>query len=288
MSREAPGLKTYNDYTVAVVFAMGFEMSAFRYMLDAEHPPLPAKPGDPNLYVVGNVHGHDIVLACLAGQQGKGAAATVATNMSRTFPRIELRFFVGIGGGVPSNRHDIRLGDVVISMPEGRHGGVVQYDLGRDGDAGFELKGFLWPPPTQLRSAVERMRSDHLVQTPKIDEYVSIMVQRSHRLATYARPSTPDVLYSNHDPSQEVPRSTRPFQEPAIHYGLIASGDRVIKSAIVRDSMVGRLGDVLCFEMEAAGMLSETPAIVIRGVSDYADAHKNDDWHGFAAATAAA
>ncbi|KAF3798540.1 hypothetical protein GCG54_00015244 [Colletotrichum gloeosporioides] len=52
---------------------------------------------------------------------------------------------------------------------------------------------------------------------------------------------------------------------------------------IIRD-----VGDVLCFEMEAAGLMTEFPCIVIRGISDYADSHKNDDWQYYAAATAAA
>lgn len=117
--------KQYDDYTVAVICAIGFEMSAIRYMLDHEHPRLPPRPGDSNIYVLGELSGHNIALACLPGTQGKGAAATVATNLARTFSSIEWRFLVGIGGGVPSDKHDIRLGDVVVSMPNGQYGGVV-------------------------------------------------------------------------------------------------------------------------------------------------------------------
>jgi nucleoside phosphorylase len=32
---------------------------------------------------------------------------------------------VGIGGGIPSTKNDIRLGDIVVSLPEGQHGGVI-------------------------------------------------------------------------------------------------------------------------------------------------------------------
>ena len=79
----------------------------------------------------------------------------VAKDMARTFLSIELRLMVGIGGGVPSEKNDIRLGDVVVSMPDGQHGGVVQYDLGKNTEDGLIMKGFLWPPPDILRSAVE-------------------------------------------------------------------------------------------------------------------------------------
>jgi nucleoside phosphorylase len=300
MHREPSGIKSHEDYTVAVVCAMNFEMSAVRYMLDSEHPRLPAKQGDPNMYTLGNICGHNVILACLPGQQGKGAAAVVAANLSRTFPAVNWWFLVGIAGGVPSNKHDIRLGDVVVSMPEGPHGGVVQYDLGRDTDEGFRLKGPLCAPPSHLRSAVERMRSDHLLNDNKIDEFVRLMLEKGSGLSTYRRPSAKsDVLfpddYTHHsdsascaecDQSRAVDRPQR--QRSKIHYGLIASGDSVLKSAAKRREAVSRLGDVLCFEMEAAGPMSEFPCIVIRGISDYADSHKNDDWHYFAAAAAAA
>jgi hypothetical protein len=176
---------TYNDYTVAMVCAMGFEMSAVRYMLDDEHPRLPTKQGDLNLYVLGELSGHNVVIACLPGTQGKGAAAIVANNMQRTFPSIKWRLLVGIGGGVPSPAHDIRLGDIVVSMPDSVYGGVVQYDLGKDVEDGFILKGFLWPPPPILRSAVEMMRSDHLTKLNKVNTFLSEMLQKWPGLADY-------------------------------------------------------------------------------------------------------
>ena len=46
--------------------------------------------------------------------------------------------------------------------------------------------------------------------------------------------------------------------------------------------------DCICFEMEAAGLVDSFPCLVIRGVSDYADSHKNDRWQGYAAAVASA
>ena len=128
-------------------------MSAVRYILNKEHARLPRKPGDSTLYILGELSGHNIVLANLPGSQGKGVAAAVAKDMARTFPSIELRLIVGIGGGVPSEKNDIRLGDVVVSMPDGQCGGVVQYDLGKNTEDGFIMKEYLWPPPDILRSA---------------------------------------------------------------------------------------------------------------------------------------
>ncbi|GFG11560.1 ankyrin repeat domain-containing protein 50, partial [Aspergillus udagawae] len=292
---------TYNDYTVAVVCAMGFEMSAVRYMLDDEHPRLPTKQGDLNLYVLGELSGHNVVIACLPGTQGKGAAAIVANNMQRTFPSIKWRLLVGIGGGVPSPTHDIRLGDIVVSMPDGVYGGVVQYDLGKDVEDGFILKGFLWPPPPILRSAVEMMRSDHLTKLNKVNTFLLEMLQKWPGLADYQRPPADfDILFQTDYPhvpdqatcrrcerTQIVDRAARGSDIPKIHYGLIASGDRVMRSAMKRNKTGRDIGDILCFEMEAAGIMTEFPCIVIRGISDYADSHKNDKWQHYAAAAAA-
>ncbi|KAL7800842.1 nucleoside phosphorylase domain-containing protein [Trichoderma afarasin] len=73
----------------------------------------------------------------------------------------------------------------------------------------------------------------------------------------------------------------------AIHVGSIASGDTVMKSGIGRD-MIAQKEGIIAFEMEAAGIWDEIPCLIIKGVSDYADSHKHNEWQDFAAATAAA
>jgi nucleoside phosphorylase len=74
-----------------------------------------------------------------------------------------------------------------------------------------------------------------------------------------------------------------------IHCGLIASGNQVIKDANLRDSLSKQFkNDILCIEMEAAGLMNDFPCVVIRGVADYSDSHKNEKWQDYAAATAAA
>ncbi|KAL8749379.1 MAG: hypothetical protein Q9184_006829, partial [Pyrenodesmia sp. 2 TL-2023] len=75
---------------------------------------------------------HNVVIASLpAGQYGTSPAATVANQMLRSYPSIKIRLMVGIGGGVPTPDFDIRLGDVVVSQPKDKFGGVVQYDRGK-------------------------------------------------------------------------------------------------------------------------------------------------------------
>ena len=60
-----------------------------------------------------------------------------------------------------------------------------------------------------------------------------------------------------------------------------------MKDALIRDKLAEENG-VLCFEMEAAGLMNHFPCLVIRGICDYSDTHKNKEWQGYAAMTAAA
>ncbi|TLS21182.1 uncharacterized protein PpBr36_10656, partial [Pyricularia pennisetigena] len=105
----------------------------------------------------------------------------------------------------------------------------------------------------------------------------------SHQIISQAR------ACAHCDSRKEVKRPERRSTEPRIHYGLIASGNCVVKDGIARDQIALNLGDrCICFEMEAAGLMDNFPCLVIRGICDYADTHKNDRWQNYAAITAAA
>ncbi|KAL4957598.1 nucleoside phosphorylase domain-containing protein [Aspergillus filifer] len=77
-------------------------------------------------------------------------------------------------------------------------------------------------------------------------------------------------------------------EDAVIHYGTIASGNSVIRDGETRDTLSREFGGILCFEMEAAGLLNILPCIAIRGICDYADSHKNKSWQPYAAGMAAA
>jgi len=84
-----------------------------------------------------------------------------------------------------------------------------------------------------------------------------------------------------------VDRPKRDSTLPVVHYGMIASGDKVIKDGTTRDKWREQFG-MMCFEMEAAGLMKHFQCIVIRGICDYSDSHKNFKWQGYAALTPAA
>lgn len=124
------------QYQVGVFCALPYEMTAAIAVLDERHQPLKGQDKlDQNSYVLGRVHEHNVVIACLpAGVYGTNSAARVARDMLRTFTGLRFGLMVGIGGGIPNLQKglDIRLGDVVISQPDKTYGGVVQYDLGKN------------------------------------------------------------------------------------------------------------------------------------------------------------
>jgi nucleoside phosphorylase len=69
---------------------------------------------------------------------------------------------------------------------------------------------------------------------------------------------------------------TEDEDNPAIHYSLIALANQLIKDALVRDKLAAEM-NVLCFEMEAAGLMNQFPCLAIRSICDYSDSHKNKE-----------
>jgi nucleoside phosphorylase len=78
------------------------------------------------------------------------------------------------------------------------------------------------------------------------------------------------------------PKLTEEDDNPAVHYRLIASANQVMNDAFIRNKLAAEK-DVLCFETEAAGLLNHFPCLVIRGICNYADSHKNKEWQGYSA-----
>ncbi|KAN0070804.1 hypothetical protein V8E54_010969 [Elaphomyces granulatus] len=301
-----PAIQMSHDYyTVAWICALPLEAAAAKAMLDNIHPQLSQPASDDNAYTLGEISGHNIVVACLpSGVYGIASAATVAAHMRITFPSIRFGLIVGIGGGVPGTNNDIRLGDVVVSKPTGGFGGVVQYDYGKTAASGvFQQTGMMNQPPQVLLNAIARLHADKIMgQNQSIADMISDVLDANVEMkAPCSRPTgEQDMLFNsaydhpqredtciNCDKRQLIHRDPRTSDEPRIHYGLIASGNQVMKHGKTRDQLGKRHG-MLCFEMEAAGLMNQLPCLVIRGICDYSDSHKNKQWQGYAALTAAA
>jgi nucleoside phosphorylase len=124
-------------------------------MLDEIHDDLPTLPLDNNIYTLGTMGSHNVVISCCPpGLYGTKSAATVAIQMISTFHSIRFRLMVGIGSGVPNKQADIRPGDVVVSIPTAYYGGVVQFDHGKTTIEAQSATSILNKPPQVLLKAV--------------------------------------------------------------------------------------------------------------------------------------
>ena len=301
-----------NNYTVGWICAISTEYVAAQAFLDEKHEgPEHVSTNDNNDYTLGKVGRHNVVIAVLPdGEYGTSSAAIVARDMLHSFPNIRIGLMVGIGGGAPSQKHDIRLGDIVVSAPRDGKGGVFQYDFGKTiQDQSFQTTGFLNQPPAILRTAMNGLKAQYEIEGHQLLEAAidNILEKKPRLLKKYKRPDpSNDRLYQSEithpvndttscatvcgsDPSKLVlrPERSEDGDSPEIHYGLIASANQLMKDATVRDRLAAKM-DVLCFEMEAAGLMNHFPCLVIRGICDYSDSHKNKEWQGYAAMAAAA
>jgi len=294
---------SHRDYTVACICPMGVELAPVEAMLEEIHPLLPTVR-EQNSYTLRKLGEHNVVVAVLP-VVGNNAAAVVAVQLLNDFPAIRFGLLVGIGGGVPDPEEDgddIRLGDVVISKPTSTFGGVVQYDLGKySTSGGFERTGTLNKPPLLLRNSVESLVAAHRRKGSQVGQYLAEMLHKNPVMeeeyahpgaqqdqlfqADYPHPGGPNC--KNCDKQRVVDRDDRRNTSPKFHYGTIGSANTVVKDAVLREEL-RRVLKIKCVEMEVAGLMDSFPCLVIRGICDYADSHKNKKWQPYAAATAAA
>ncbi|KAF5643391.1 ankyrin protein [Fusarium tjaetaba] len=263
-------------------------------MLDYHHPALSKPRNDINSYTLGSIGPHNVAITCLPkGMIGNVPAATVASHLVTTFPSIKVGLMVGICGGVPSNK--VRLGDVVVGTSSGDYPGVVKWDAGKvHGQGKFERTGSLNNPPQSLLTALTQLETQHNLIGTKIPEYLEELKHKSPKLAAVSlrHKSLNDVLFKSsyehvvdiicETDDEDVDEGEDEEQDPS-------SGDKLVKDAASRNKLNKDLGgQVLCIEMEAAGLVNHFPCLVIRGICDYADSHKNKDWQEHAAIVAAA
>ena len=304
--------KRPEDYSVGWLCALAkSELIAAYTMFDNHHQNPPRNnPHDENTYYCGDIHGHNIVLVCLPlCEPGKVSAMIMVQHMIQSFPALKLHLFVGVGGGVPRNpqpknaEDDIHLGDVVLGVGE-KSGvpGVVEYDFRR-----FRPKSEheLMSLPTHTNRRLLSALSSVLMHCGLGNDNFSDHLERfnTDRLSQFAHPGLEDTLFYatyDHPKPYETPcdgkcnsneivgRPKRTTQKPVFHQGTILSGDSLMTCARQRDELSQAHHDAIAFDMEAAGVMKYTNALVIRGISDYSDSHKNTSWQKYASATAAA
>jgi len=276
----------------AVVSPLPKEFAAMCALLEDPQPV--SVQGDPNDYSIGFIPARDglgkhAVLVAMQKKPANNTAAAVVSHIPRSFPNVEAVLVVGIAGGIPnpkSPENHVRLGDVVVS----NYYGVLQYDHLKVDPHHIEIRTAAAPPSAQLLGYVNRLTSEALLGKRPWEALIG-----SSRLAWVQRPGNEtDRLYSSDEPEVEISHpeeSGRVPGQPKIHVGMIASSNILLKDPKLRDLLRERRA--LAVEMEASGVADSTwmanlTYIVIRGVCDYCDTHKNDLWQGYSAFAAAA
>ncbi|KAK8064707.1 hypothetical protein PG994_007345, partial [Apiospora phragmitis] len=183
----------------------------------------------------------------------------------------------------------------VVSESRENFGGVVQFDRSKSTTSGFVETGYLNTPPHILAGNIEKLKAVHNLHGNNILHFLDEMLAKYPRMTKkYGYPGadedrlfTASYTHQDGDIAQIVNRGERSDPHPQVHYGTIGSSNMVVEDTKTRDKLRDIMG-ILCVEMEAAGLMEAFPCLVVRGISDYADSHKNKKWQLYAAATAAA
>ncbi|GIJ83106.1 hypothetical protein Asppvi_001624 [Aspergillus pseudoviridinutans] len=314
-----------DGFTIAIICALALEAEAVEELFDETYDRssifYKKQPGDDNEYVNGRIGVHNIVLCYMPGTEIK-SAASVAASMRFSYTRIEVALVIGICGGAPYPpvNEQIFLGDVIISNA------VIEYDFGTQGfQQKTGVKDTLGAPNRAIRSLLaglnaKQTRTDfqgrmlqHLHAVREIDEKWrrpsftdDILFNASYQHKHYGLNSSKCLCFNSNSPGDICNealgttcrglgcsenqicrrRHHTEVESPRIHLGIIASADTPVKSGEHRDDLVDS-ENVVGFQMNGAGVWDNIPCILINGVCDYADSHKNRLWQAYAAATGA-
>ena len=278
-----------SDVTIGIITALEKEFAAMRaVLLECEEHHVPG-PGAGRRYVLGrvpSVHGGEHRVALALADMGNNIAATRASLLLEHFPAVDAIIMVGIAGGVPfpAKKDDhVRLGDIVVSNKRG----VVQYDMVKL----QEIRACPLPPSAKLVEAVRLLAADEFSGKRPWDKHIRALLAT---LRQKRPPNTKDNLHDTHDQERRIKHPRDPKRKagvPRVFLGPIASANELLKDPVKRDALRDKFG-VRAVEMEGSGIADATwnhekGYLVIRGICDYCDSHKNDAWQEYAAAVAA-
>jgi adenosylhomocysteine nucleosidase len=200
---------------------------------------------------VGHLHGHEVV--AVLSRIGKVAAATTATLLIERFQASRI-VFTGVAGGLGEG---VRVGDVVVARQFAQH----------DMDASPLFPRHEVPLYGLTCFATDAALSDELA-----------------RAAAAMLADAPRTL------GEDTVREFN-LHLPALHQGLVLSGDRFVATATESDALRRDWPDALAVEMEGAAIAqvcfdAGVPFAAVRTVSDRADDAAHVDFVRFIRAVA--
>ncbi|KAF5597253.1 hypothetical protein FPCIR_3680 [Fusarium pseudocircinatum] len=271
---------------VAVVCALTREYDAMPRLGPFEEEEVEEITKDYGAYRYGRVDSLHLVVAS-PSKKGRAAMTVMAAFFRSRFRNLKLVILTGICGGIPSavTGHDLLFGDVVIDSRRLDAGGQVT-GIKIEQDSG----GCSTTWARGLRSAVETDDCLGYFKARIMDFLEQLQqVAPAKKLPCDELGCSNDHLVQRDsvDYKRKLEDDGRAdeAQTPNVILGPVMSTDDVLRDPEKRDNL-GTKGTV-AIEMEADAVCEVFPCIVIKGVSDYADSHKNDAYQDYASATAA-
>lgn len=279
----------YSDIKIGVITALPKECAAMKKMMSDVEECYFDDRGAGHRFFVGKIESannkfHRVALAQCG--MGNNKSAIRVTNMLSHFKSISSIIMTGIAGGIPSYQKDnkqVRLGDIVVSDS------ITQYDFTKETLASIECRSNSAKPNAMLLEAVDILRTYEYEDNYPWHKYIDQVSTNKH----FMKPDIgTDKLYDADGKLCKHPKDDSRTNYPKVFIGGIASANNLLKNPSKRDWLKREYG-VLAVEMEASGVAdaswtSSAGYLVVRGICDYCDMHKNDLWQEYAALTAAA
>ncbi|MGW1728145.1 5'-methylthioadenosine/S-adenosylhomocysteine nucleosidase family protein [Streptomyces sp. NPDC002306] len=231
---------------------------------------------------------HEIALTLVG--VGNNISAVATTQLLNDLPSVRTVILSGIAGGVPDTakpEDHVRLGDIVVSSEYG----IIQYDFVKEETGRVVARHPPRPASSNLVRAARMIEANALSGARPWDELIDQVLSA---LKWKRPPDSTDLLAASDDPSVILKHPSDPLRtrrRPRVFVGPIASANTLLKSPQRRD-LLRDLHAVKAVEMEGSGTadaawMAQAQHFVVRGICDYCDSRKGDDWQNYAAAAAA-
>lgn len=176
-------------------------MAAANAALDRVHDNLPTDQDSDgnNNYILGNLQGHNVVVE-YPKVYGKSSLADVTAQLHASYPSVQFNLMVGIAGGVPDTKDDVRLGDVVVSKSAAGWSGVLEYDVnGERAKDQIALGRALDQPTLLLLTAMGKAETAAIFEESKMHRYIFEILQKDPVTFAHPGPEQDILLDANYD-----------------------------------------------------------------------------------------
>ena len=277
---------------VLIVCARDCEQSAVLATCDSYSDPF-SLPNDNNIYREGvYVRKRDgqirKVLIVTGGMHNLNANSVTVQALS-SFADLEHILMVGIAGGCPNDQkpaEHVRLGDIVVVD----YRGILEYDHVKMTQKGSKPRSHPQEPSARMLQAATQLDSGAALGKRPWEDLIK---KGTKKYQAAVRPADKfDVLHAGAEPVAHPDDPDRRRGLPRVHRGAIGSADVLQKNPRIRDNLRDKW-DIRAIEMEGSGVqhaawMKGKDVIVVRGICDYCDQYKNDQWQPYASLVAAA